>query len=123
MTRPSSCTGGPPGLYHRPSDPFIRTLIVTDFMIRFLDSVCVGQFDKKNRSELFVCSFSRVAGSAESVRLSSSLVLILKRITIVQWGKRSSINTLLTMFLSAEERFMFRIGMWLPGPRSWVFTT
>ena len=54
-----------------------------DFMISLLESVCVGQFAKKNRSNrLFVRSFSCVSGSgesrfsAESVRLSSSLVLI-----------------------------------------------
>ena len=65
--------------------------VVMDFMILILDSVRVGQFTKKNRSE----SFSSVSGSgeswnarfsAESVRLSSSLVL--KRS-----HKRSSINT------------------------------
>ena len=34
---------------------------------------------------------------------------------IVQWCKRSSINTTLTKFLEAEERFMFGIGMLLPA--------
>ena len=43
------------------------------------------------------------------------LVLILKQITIVQWCERSSMNTTLTRFLSAEERFMFRMGMLLAG--------
>ena len=57
--------------------------------------------------------------SAESVRLSWSLVLILKRITIVQWCKQSSINT--HKFLLAEER-MFRIGMLLPGWLSWLLS-
>ena len=47
-----------------------KYIVMVDFMIIFLDSVCVGQFAKKNRSEsfvcLFVCSFSRVSGSGES---------------------------------------------------------
>ena len=30
--------------------------VVMDFMILFLDSIHVGQYAKKNRSELFVCS-------------------------------------------------------------------
>ena len=34
-----------------------------DFMICLLDSVCIGQLTKKNRSEWFVC---RVSGSGES---------------------------------------------------------
>ena len=110
--------------------------LVVDFMICLNESVCIRQFAKKSRSNrLFVLSFSRVSGSGESrfsvtesVRLSSSLVLILKRITILQWCKRSSINTTLTKFLLAEERFMFGIGMLLPGWLSWllsprVFTT
>ena len=66
-----------------------------DFMICFLDSVCVGQSAKKNGSESLVHSFSHVSGSseswnarftAESVRLSSSLVL-------KPSCKRSSSNT------------------------------
>ena len=40
-------------------------------MIRFLDSVCVGQFAKKNRSESFVRSFIHISGSGES-RMDSS---------------------------------------------------
>ena len=57
--------------------------------------------------------------SAQSVRLSSSLVLILKQITMVQWCKRSSIKTTLTKFLSTEEHFMFGIRMLLPGWLLW----
>ena len=37
-----------------------------DFMIIFLDSFRVGQVAKKNRSELFVRSFSSVSSSGES---------------------------------------------------------
>ena len=40
--------------------------VVMEFMILFLDSVCVGRFAKKNRSESFVRSFSRVSVSGES---------------------------------------------------------
>ena len=41
-------------------------------MISLDESVCVGQFAKKSRSNRsFVRSFSRVSGSGESVRLSS----------------------------------------------------
>ena len=77
----------------------------------------------QDKSFRMIGSFCRVSGSgeswnerfsAESVRLSSSLVLILKRIMIVQWCKQLSIKTTLTKFLSVEERFMFGIGMLLP---------
>ena len=34
-----------------------RLVVVMDSMIIFLDSVCIGQFAKKNRSESFVGSF------------------------------------------------------------------
>ena len=85
-------------------------------MNRLLDSVCEEESFTIVCSfiNLFVRSFSRVSSSgesldarfsAESVRLGSSRVLILKRIAIVQWCKRSSVNTTLTKFLSAEERF------------------
>ena len=85
-----------------------RTLVM-DFMILFLDSVCVGQFPKKNRSESFLLSFSPVSGcgeswnarfSDESVRLSSSLVLKGRA------NDHLSTNTMTTQVLSAEERFM-----------------
>ena len=89
-------------------------------MICLNESVCVSQFAKKSLS--FVCLFVGISGSSESwfsvtesVRLDSSLVLIFKLITIVQWCKRSSINTTLTKLILPEERFMFRIGMLLPG--------
>ena len=75
-------------------------------MIRLLESICVGQFTKKislNRSVAFPVAVNQLRSqfSAESVRLSSSLVLvlILKRITIVKWYKQSSINTILIKFL------------------------
>ena len=68
----------------------------------------------------FVCSFSRVSGSGESRSSlsrsdSAPPSFSFKRITIVQWCKCSSINTTLTKFLSAEEGYMFRIRMLLPG--------
>ena len=115
--------------------------IVVDFMIRLNELVRVGQFAKKSRS--FVrsrwimvlshrsdsappsFSFKRIANAqfkAELVRLRSSLVLILKRITIVQWCKRSSINTTLTKFLLDEELFIFGIVMLLPGWLSWLLS-
>ena len=37
-----------------------------DSMILFLDSIRVGQFAKKSRSESFIRSFSQVSGSGES---------------------------------------------------------
>ena len=85
--------------------------VVMDFMIRSLESVCVGQFAKKIRSN---SSFSRVSGSG-AVNHGSQLSLSdsappsfsFKRITIVQWCKRSSIIATLTKLLSSEERFMF----------------
>ena len=37
----------------------LGSTLVIDLMIVFLDSVCVGQFAKKNRSESFVRLFVR----------------------------------------------------------------
>ena len=91
---------------------------MVDFIICLNESLRIGQFAKNSRS--FVRLFVHISGSGESwslsqsdsappsfsfkqitnaqfsaelVRLSPSLVLILKRIMIVQWCKWSSINT------------------------------
>ena len=71
-------------------------------------------------------SRSRSRMPAESVRLTSSLVhniqtnheITKSRFTIVQWCKWLSINTTLTKLISAEERFVFGMGILLPGPRT-----
>ena len=74
-----------------------------DFMIIFLDSVC---YSVSSSGESWNAQFS-----AESVRLSSSLPPSNDRAN----GHQSTHN-ITTKFLSAEERFMFRIWMLLPRP-------
>ena len=97
-----------------------QSKIVVDFMNHLLDSVRVGQFPNKNRSESFVCSLNRIfysseswnaRFSAESVRLSSSLVLIPKQITIVQCCKRLSINTTLTKLHVQNRDVVARLAL------------
>ena len=61
---------------------FKRLALVMDFMILFHDSVCVGQFAKKNRSE----SFSRVSGSSESWNAQCT---VLSRVSKTQLLPRS----------------------------------
>ena len=79
-------------------------------------AVGVAILTSHGRSEL---QLSRSDSTPPSFSFSfSNSFLILKRITIMQWCKRSSINTTLTKFLLAEERFI-GIGMFLPCWLSW----
>ena len=72
----------------------------------------VGQTRLLPRSHL---NKSRMQFSAESDRLSSSLVLILKQITIVKWCKRSSIYTTLTKFLKLRSESCTESGCCCPA--------
>ena len=119
----------PPGLYWTATEK-IRLVIngwivVMSFMICFLDSVCIGQFAKKNHSESF-----RIVQNRSLVRSVAFPVAVNHKMhgsQLSQWdsapplfsnhlanGHRSTHN-ITTKFLSAEERFMFGIGMW-PRP-------
>ena len=95
--------------------------IVMAFMIIFLVSIRVGQFAKKNRSEPFVCSFvlSRfpVAGNhgMRGSQPSQSDSAPPSFPNDCANGHQSTQN-ITTKFRSAEEGFMFGIGMLLPGP-------
>ena len=55
-----------------------QSKIVVDFMNHLLDSVRVGQFPNKNRSESFVCSLNRIFYSSESwnARFSAESVVV-----------------------------------------------
>ena len=94
--------------------------VVMDFRTLFLDSVCVGQFTKKSRSESFVRLFVRSVASPAAVihgmhgsqPLSQSDSAPPSLSNDRANGHQSTHN--ITAFLSAEERFMLGIGMLLP---------
>ena len=78
-----------------------------DFMIIFLDSVHVGQFAKKNRSESFVNHGLHSSQLSQSDSAPTSF-------SNDRANGHQSTHNITTKFLSAEEHFMFRIRMLLP---------
>ena len=85
-----------------------------DFMISFLDSVCVSQFAKKNCSESFICSFVFPVAVNHGMHGSQSDSAPPSFSNDLANGHQSTQN-ITTEFLLAEDR-LFGIGMLLPWP-------
>ena len=90
--------------------------VVMDFMILFLDSVRVGQFTKKNRSESFVCLVVFPVADNDGMHGSQLSDLAPPSFSNVRANSHQSTHNITTKVLSAEECFMFGIRMLSPRP-------